>query len=156
MEERLALLAGTLASATRLRQRRGHGDFETEASSVAGQALDMADPEVRTQVRELLEHHQLLGERDWQFPANPWVMWDERLGEPIFTLLRSVRVDEREVQRRLQETPLPVLLTWTTPAMVLAALGLPHRSVTMPRWVLPTVAVGLAAVGLGVMVRWRD
>lgn len=153
--DRLALLAGTLASAVRLRSADRASTWD-EAASVAGTALDLADPEVREATRQLLTHHGLLGPGDEQFPANPWVLWDERIAEPVFTLLRSVRVDEEEARRRLQETPMSVLLTWTTPTVVLAALGLPHRRLVVPRWVGPTIMVGLLAVGVGALVKWRD
>lgn len=154
--DRIALLAGTLASAARLRRLFGSRANVAEASSVVGTALDLADPVVRERVRELLEAHDLLGADDHQFPTNPWIFWDERLDEPVFTLLRSVPVNEDEAQRRLRETPLPILLTWTTPAMVLAALGVPHRSIVLPKWVLPTIAGALAVVGVGVVLKWRD
>lgn len=153
--DRIALLAGTLASAVRLRGAERTSAWD-EAGSVAGTALDLADPEVREATRQLLAQHGALGPGDDQFPANPWVMWDERVGEPVFALLRSVRVDEEEARRKLQETPMAVLLTWTTPTVVLAALGLPHRRLAVPRWVAPTIMVGLLAVGVGALVKWRD
>lgn len=153
---RIGLLAGTLSSAVRLRKSIGASDAWDEASSVAGTALDLATSDQRHRTRELLEAKNLLGNADNQFPSNPWIFWDERLGEPVFELLRSVPIDEQEAQRRLRETPLPILLTWTTPTLVLGALGLPHRRIVLPRWVVPTVAAGIFAVGVGVALKWRD
>lgn len=146
----VAVYASTLALAVQLGQASDRTHEATrQAASVATTALDLASAEARDALEVELRAAGQLGDGAEQFPASPWVLWQD---QRIFRLLKSADLDERTANA-LRGLTIQRLMEMS-PTSILAMLGAPHRPVWLPRWAL-AAAVGLA-VGTTVAVFLRD
>lgn len=137
--DRLAILASTLAQAIQLSQAQRDEETTRCAASVAGQALDFVPRVVAAEMQAELQAAGELGDGEYQFPAWPWVLWNN---DRVFRLLKAADVGENQV---LRDMPLDDFLR-LSPAMLFAAFGAPHKAVRLPPWAQYALA-GVALVG---------
>lgn len=100
---------------------------------------------VRDQIALELRAENQLGDGPTQFPAWPWVMWED---DRIFRVLKAADLGDKD--EILRNMPLDQFLRMT-PAMLFAAFGAPHQAVRLPPWAQYTLAgLALAATAAGV------